>query len=607
MKRIPHLFVLLMIIFYGCQSGTEQPNAGAKAPKPIDSLFEEFYQFKLRINPIEATKAGEYTYNDKVANFIAEDYLETITQQYEEFRRALMQYDTTLLNDAQRISRKVMLWDCHMKLEGLNNPIATVSSPMFDLPNFELMPLTQITSLQLYFSQIAGGQSVHPFHTVQQYDDWLSRIDEYVVFLDTAIVNMKEGMAKDIVLPRVLAERVARQLGPFINTPVEEHVFYNPIHLMPESFPANDKKRLEKAYRAMITEQIIPAYTALQRFIKEEYISACRETDGLGALPNGPETYRYLVKLHTSTDMTPDEIFELGKQEVDRISAEMKKVKATLGFEGSLEEFFNYIRTSEDQMPYSEPEQVLEHFREIRERIQPRLSEVFNVKPKADFVVQRTEAFREEAAAAEYVPGTKDGSRPGTFYVPVPDADTYNNFTDEALFLHEAIPGHHYQLSLQQENEKLPRFMHAEGMGVFVEGWALYAESLGRELGLYQDPVQYFGMLSMEMHRAIRLVVDAGMHAKGWTREEAIQYSLDHEAEPEANIIAEIERYMACPGQALSYKIGQLTIRRLRNKAQEALGKEFDLREFHSQVLNSGSLPMELLEQKIDRWIASKE
>ncbi len=606
MKRIPFLLVLLMLVFYGCQQTAEQSKAGAKGPKPIDSLFEEFYQFKLRINPIEATKAGEYAYNNKVANFIAEDYLNNIIRQYKGFHSALMQYDTTLLTDAQQMSRKVMLWDCDMKLKGLNNPITTVSSPMFDLPNFELMPLTQISSLQLYFSQVAGGQSVHPFNTVKNYDDWLSRVNEYVVFLDTAIVNMKEGMAKDIVLPRVLAKRVASQLELFISTPVDKHVFYNPINLMPKSFNAEDKERLDREFRTMITNQIIPAYTELQRFVEEEYIPACRETDGLGALPNGPETYRYLVKLHTSTDMSPDEIFNLGKKEVDRISAEMEKVKASLGFEGSLNEFFDYIRTSKEQMPYAEPEQVLEHFRKIQERIQPKLGKVFSIKPKAGFVVQRTEAFREEAAAAEYVPGTKDGSRPGTFYVPIPNANTYNNFADEALFLHEAIPGHHYQLSLQQENEKLPRFMHAEGMGVFVEGWALYSESLGRELGLYQDPVQYFGMLSMEMHRAIRLVVDAGMHAKGWTREEAIQYSLDHEAEPEANIIAEIERYMACPGQALSYKVGELTIRRLRNKAQETLGDQFNIREFHSQVLNSGSLPMDLLEQKIDKWVASK-
>jgi len=256
-------------------------------------------------------------------------------------------------------------------------------------------------------------------------------------------------------------------------------------------------------------------------------------------------------------------------------------------------------------MPFTEPEQVIANFETIHERMAAQIGEVFDIEPKAGFEVRRTEAFREASASAEYVPGTKDGSRPGVFYVPIPDVRRYNKFADEALFLHEAIPGHHYQLSLQQESQELPEFLHPEGIGVFVEGWALYSESLGKELGLYEDPYQYFGMLSMEMHRAIRLVVDTGMHAKGWTREQAIQYSLGHEAESEAGITAEIERYMVMPGQALSYKIGQLKIRELRARAEEALGERFDVGEFHRQVLGSGSLPLVLLEAKIDRWIES--
>jgi uncharacterized protein (DUF885 family) len=256
-------------------------------------------------------------------------------------------------------------------------------------------------------------------------------------------------------------------------------------------------------------------------------------------------------------------------------------------------------------MPFTAPEQVLAHFEAIHARMQPHLGALFDVEPRAGFEVRRTEAFRERSASAEYVPGTKDGSRPGVFYVPIPDAQQHNKFSDESLFLHEAIPGHHYQLSLQQESAELPEFLHPEGIGVFVEGWALYCESLGAELGLYEDPYQLFGMLSAEMHRAIRLVVDTGMHARGWTREQAIQYSLEHEAESEAGIVAEIERYMAMPGQALSYKIGQLKIRELRARAERALGERFDVREFHRQVLGSGSLPLVLLEEKIDGWIAS--
>jgi uncharacterized protein (DUF885 family) len=337
--------------------------------------------------------------------------------------------------------------------------------------------------------------------------------------------------------------------------------------------------------------------------MKNEYLPVAGDHTGIGALPDGPEAYDYLVRFHTTTNMTAEEIHALGLQEVERISREMEAVKESVGFEGDLRAFLDHVRASPEQTPFTEPEQVIANFEAIHERMKSQIGEVFGVEPRAGFEVRRTEAFREASASAEYVPGTKDGARPGVFYVPIPDVEAYNKYADEALFLHEAIPGHHYQLSLQQENEELPEFLHPESMGVFVEGWALYSESLGRELGLYEDPYQYFGMLSMEMHRAIRLVVDTGMHAKGWTREQAIQYSLDNEAESEAAITSEVERYMVSPGQALSYKIGQLKIRELRDRAEEALGESFDVREFHSQVLGSGSLPLVLLEAKIDRWI----
>jgi len=296
----------------------------------------------------------------------------------------------------------------------------------------------------------------------------------------------------------------------------------------------------------------------------------------------------------------------LGKQEVARLRSEMEKAKAAIGFEGDMNAFFEHVRNNKEQMPFTDPEQVIANFNDIRKRVEAKLGEVFDLKPKADFVVRRTEAFREVSASAEYVPGTKDASRAGTFYVPIPDVRAYNKYSDESLFLHEAVPGHHYQLSLQQENTSLPEFLHPESMGVFVEGWALYAESLGKELGLYDDPYQHFGMLSMEMHRAIRLVVDSGLHGKGWTREQAIQYSLENEPESEASIIASVERYMATPGQAVSYKIGQLKIQQLRRRAEAALGDKFNIREFHNQVLNSGSLPLVLLEKKIEGWVETQ-
>lgn len=593
------IFIFLLLLAFGCQEKTAEVVS-------IDTIFEEYQQFKDRINPIEATKGGNYEYNDFIANYISDPYQEDLRTNYSHFLNLLSQLDTTALSEADLLSMKVMKWDCEVKLEGLNNPMVTMASPIYNLPSFELMPLFQIQSLHLYVAQLAAGGGVQPFETVEDYDNWLKRVGDYLIFLDTAIVKMKEGMAQNIVLPTALAQKMIPQLDEFITNPVEAHLFYKPILSMPESITEADKNQISAAYSKMIEDDLKPKYTELKEFMVNEYLPACRETSGIGALPNGSETYNYLIKLHTTTNLTADEIHELGKSEVARILIEMEEAKNKMGFKGDIKAFFESVRNSPAQMPFTDPQQVVDNFNSIKERIDGTLNQVFDLKPKADFVVRRTEAFREASASAEYVPGTKDASRPGIFYVPIPDVTTYNKYSDEALFLHEAIPGHHYQLSLQQENKDLPEFLHPESMGVFVEGWALYAESLGDELGLYKDPIQYFGMLSMEMHRAIRLVVDTGIHSKGWTREQAIQYSLDHEAESEDAVIAEIERYMATPGQALSYKIGQLKIRELRTRAETKLGDKFSVKEFHNQVLNSGSLPLVLLEEKIDNWINSQ-
>lgn len=596
-------FALTLVVFaQACTSGQSEKEA---LETQVDQLFSDFYDFRLRINPLEASKGGDYRFNDRIANFISDEYQAELIREYDSFLQQIAAIDEEKLDPARRMSLRVMRWDCSMKKEGLQNEIPTVASPIFDLPNFKWIPVTQISSLQLYVSQLASGQSVHPFGDLRDYDDWLMRVDDYLEWIDTAIENMRTGMEKGVVLPKVLAERVIAQLDPFIDTPVRDHLFYQPITMLSVEIPEGEVKRLDMAYREMIEEKLIPKYRELRSFMQDTYLPACRETTGLVDLPGGKETYDYLIRLHTSTDMTADEIFDLGQQEVARIRGEMEKVMAEIGFEGDLNAFLEHVRNKPELIPFDKPEEVIAHFNEIHERMKPRLEQLFSKTPQAGFEVRRTEAFREASASAEYVPGTKDASRPGVFYVPIPDVKNYNIVSDEALFLHEAIPGHHYQLSLQQENKALPEFLHPEGMGVFVEGWALYAESLGKELGLYTDPYQYFGMLSMEMHRAIRLVVDAGMHAKGWTREQAIQYSLENEAESEAAIISEIERYMATPGQALSYKVGQLKIRELRAKAEAALGEKFDVREFHAQVLGSGSLPLSLLEEKIGNWIAS--
>jgi uncharacterized protein (DUF885 family) len=586
----------------GQNSGVEQA-----AIKPIDSLFQEYTEFKKRINPLEATKAGYNQYNDQVANYVSIPYIKELKDSYTQFLNEIENYDSAQLTASQWMSLRVMKWDCNIKREGLSNGIATIASPMYDMPTFELFPLMQIQSLHLYFATLASGTGLQPFKTIQDYDTWLKRVDAYLPFLDTCIVRMNEGIAQNIVMPRVLINKMIPQLDGFVNTPVQQHLFYTPITLMPTDFPGAEKERLKKAYASMVNDKIIPKYKMLQDYLVQTYLPAGRETAGISALPNGRETFNYLIRYHTTTTMTAEEIHELGKKEVARIRGEMEKVKAELGFKGDLKAFFHQVRTSKQQMPYTKPEEVIASFNTIRKKVESTVTQVFEIKPKADFIVQRTEAFREASASAEFLPGSKDGSRAGVFYVPIPDAKTYNKYADEALFLHEAIPGHYYQLSLQQENNQLPEFLHPESMSVFVEGWALYAESLGKELGLYEDHYQYFGMLSMEIHRAIRLVLETGIHTMGWTREQAIQYSLENEAEPEDKIIVEVERYMATPGAALCYKIGQMKIRELRTRAETALGDQFNVKEFHSQVLNSGSLPLVLLEEKINGWIAKEK
>ena len=602
MKTLQY-FLLLTVIVLGTLSCSEKKSESTMSVIPIDSLFKEYYDFKKRINPIEATKAGERKYDDQVANYISTPYREDLIINYRRYLDALANYDSTQVTPSQWMSMGVMKWDCTIKLEGLTNPMVTIASPMYDMPNFELMPLLQIQSLHLYFSQLAGGRSLQPFQTVADYDTWLRRVDAFLPFLDTAVVKMQQGMARSLVLPKVLIKKMIPQLDGFVNAPVKDHLFYAPIALIPEDIAPADRQRLSKAYADMVDIKIRPKYKMLQDFLIGTYLPTGRETSGIVALPQGPETFQYLIKYFTTTNMTAAEIHEMGKNEVARIRGEMEGVKAQVGFKGDLKTFFDHVRTNKKLMPFTNPEQVIASFNTIRERVDLKVAELFDLKPKGGFEVRRTESFREGSASAEFLPGNKDGSRPGVFYVPIPDVKNYSTFADEALYLHEAVPGHYHQLTLQQENNELPEFLHPESISVFVEGWALYAESLGKELGLYEDPYQYFGMLSMEMHRAIRLVLETGIHAQGWTREQAIQYSLDNEAESEDKIVVEVERYMATPGAALCYKVGQLKIRELRTKAEKALGDKFSIREFHNQVLNSGSLPLVLLEKKIDGWI----
>lgn len=457
--------------------------------------------------------------------------------------------------------------------------------------------------MHITLGQFAGGTSAQPFKTEKDYANFLKRMDKYSVWIDSAMVYMKKGITKGVVLPKALTEKLIPQFAEMPTPKIEDNLFYSSIKLMPATFSDAVKKDLTAKYSTIINVKLIPKYKKMADFLISEYLPASRTTSGIGSLPFGKDVYAVYAKQWTTTEMTPNEIHNLGLKEVARLNAEMEKVKTQVGFKGTLKEFFDEVRNKPELKPFKTSEEVIANFEKIYAIIKPNVDKLFSLQPKTKFEIRRTEAFRENSASAEYMPGATDGSRPGIFYVPIPDIANYNIYRDEDLFLHEAIPGHHFQVSLQQESTILPNFRKFNWFGAYGEGWALYTESLGKELGMYQDPYQYFGMLGGDMHRAIRLVVDTGIHSKNWTREQAIQYSLDNEARSEASIISEIERYMARPGQALSYKIGQLKIMELRKKAETKMGTKFDIKKFHEKVLESGVMPLALLEKKIDSWI----
>jgi uncharacterized protein (DUF885 family) len=576
--------IVLSVFFGSCKS--EEKNGD------INNITKTYFEDKNALNPLDATQNGQSQFNDQLAFEMTDSHRKKQAEFYSKYESLLTTVDSTSLSEEEKNSYDIMAWEIAVGKEMLQQ-------------NANLMPMHQFWGTHLTMGQYASAESAQPFKTEKDYQNFLKRMDAYTVWLDSAMVYMKKGIKEKVVIPRVLAEKIVPQFQDLLTPKVEDHLFYSSCKKFPADFRPMQKNKFAKAYATLITKKLNPQFEKFIAFMKSEYIPACRTTSGIGSIKGGNDLYKVCVKQWTTTNKTPEEIHEIGLKEVARIKAEMEKVKAQVGFKGTIIEFFDHVRNKPELKPFKKPEEVIANFERIHNIIKPNVNKFFALQPKTAFRVKRTEAFREKTASAEYSQGAADGSRPGTFYVPIPDVANYNYYGDEDLFLHEAIPGHHFQISLQQENQQLPDFRKFNWFGAYGEGWALYTESLGKELGLYKDPYQYFGMLGNEMHRAIRLVVDTGLHSKDWTREQAIQYSLENEAESEASIIAEIERYMAIPGQALSYKIGQLKIMELRQTAEQKMGKNFDIKVFHQKVLESGVMPLALLEQKINRWITT--
>lgn len=561
-------------------------------PINLDSIASNYYEQYLKLYPLDATSQGDTRYNDQLPINIDKDFISGEIAFYNSVQKQLEQVDYKSLSDEDKVVYDVLDYTLKDKIE------AYAYHP-------EYIPFTQFGGLPLTFPLYGSGQGSQPFKTEKDYDDWLKRMEKFPEWMDAAIENFREGINNKVVLPKKLVVKMIPQMkSEEIVTPdFEKNIFYGPIKNFPKGFTADQKDKYITLYKNAISKKIIPAYMKMGNFLQTEYLPKARETDGYNSLPKGNDIYKYYVKSWTTTDKSPEEINKIGLQQVAMLRAEMEKVKQQVGFSGSLEEFINFVKTDPKAMPYKTSKEVLDGFNGILAKITPKLKTMFSVTPKTKFEIRQTEKFREASASAEYIQGTPDGKRPGIFYVPLPDPSKFNVTSGmESLFLHEAIPGHHYQVSLQQENTKLPKFMRFGWFGAYGEGWAHYCETLGPEFGLYTDPYQKMGYLSDQMLRAVRLVVDTGLHTGKMTREEAIKYYLNNISDSEENAISAIERYMAMPGQALGYKIGSLKILELRSKYQKELGNKFSLASFHDEILSQGCLPLDVLNRKMELW-----
>jgi uncharacterized protein (DUF885 family) len=558
----------------------------------LDTLVEEYFESQLELSPMNATAIGDSRYDDRLDETTTPGFREKVLGLQRAFLDRARRLDVERLSASARITYDIFVNEREHTLAGQRFPE-------------ELMPVNQMSGLPMDLAVYGSGSGPQPFATARDYDRFLSRLRQFPRWADGAIALMREGMSRGITVPRPAIAKVLPQLREILTPELEENIFWAPIESMPANIPESDRQRLTEAYRAALTREVLPAYQRLADFIERDYLPAARTSVGWSDLADGAAWYRWRVREATTMDVAPEEIHALGLAEVARIRKEMLTVKEQVGFEGDLDAFFKHLE-DDPKFYFTNEHDLLEAYRDVKHRIDAMLPKMFSDFPKADYEIRAVEPFRAASAAgASYQSPSADGKRPGIFYINTFNLRAQPRFGIETLSLHEAAPGHHFQIAIQQELSDLPRFRRFNNYVSYAEGWALYAESIGKELGLFTDPYQWYGRLSDEMLRAMRLVVDTGLHAKGWTREQAIRYMLDNSSLAESDVTAEVERYIVWPGQALGYKLGQLHISELRARAQREMGAKFDVRQFHSQVLRDGAVPMDVLSAKIDRWIKS--
>lgn len=576
---------LLSTVIVSCMSA-QQKNI------KLHQIFDQYYKESNVLSPLSATFNGIDGYNDQLPAY-DENQLKKIHDFYIKYTNLLKPFENEDLNKEDRISLAILENDLQIALKT-------------EKYHEEYMPINQMGGIPTYMALLGSGSSAQPFKTVKDYENWLKRCQAFSRWTDVSIQNMQKGIKAGVVLPKSLVMKIISQLQKLAKND-DQSSFYEPIKNFPKDFSKEEQDRLSKNFKDVLAKNIFSSLQKLADFFQNEYLPKARSSSGINVFPNGKEMYKDYIFSMVTIDKDPEEVYRLGLSEVSRITEEMEKIKKSIGFKGSLPELFEFMKTDKQFMPFKIDKEVLEAYQDVYDKIKPNLSKYFGITPKTPFEIRKTEEFRAASASPQYFPGNLQTHRPGIFYAPILDPTKINitNMDMESVFLHEAIPGHHYQISIQYENTSVPEFRQKYMNGAFVEGWALYTESLGKDLGVYTNPYHQLGALGTEMHRAIRLVVDSGLHTGKMTREDAIKYMMDNEPVSEQFATAEIERYMANPAQALSYKIGELKIRELHDKYKVQLGSKFSIKDFHDTILKGGAMPLTVFENYMDDWAKS--
>lgn len=584
----------LSLAIRGLPAQADAEHQPVKAGIRFHAWLEAQWEGALLRDPLLATSLGDPRYNDRFVDTTTAAWRATDRRRIEVQLESLKLFKPEELAPADQLSFAIMKSDLESDLEGLRFPEW-------------MMPLNQLGGLPSFLAQMGSGKSIQPFRSSKDYDDWIKRLGRAVASLDGIVANMREGVKAGVTQPRAVMQKVLPQLQALAVTAPEKSLFWEPFKSFPAAVPAAERKRLQAAMRKLLAGRVLPAYQRVLAYVRDDYIPQARATTAWADLPDGQAWYAHRVRESTTVALTADEIHAMGLKEVARIKGEMEGVRREVGFEGDLPAFFKHLQ-EDPRFYFTKAEDLLEGYRRLQKKINTLTPKLFDIHPKADYEVRAVEAFRAESApGASYEEPAADGSRPGVFYVNTFNLKAQPIFGMETLSLHEASPGHHFQISIAQEDQSLPKFRrYATNYTAYVEGWALYAESLGKELGLFTDPYQWYGRLSDEQLRAMRLVVDTGLHAKGWSREQAIRFMLDNSSMAESDVTAEVERYIVWPGQALGYKIGQFEITRLRREAEARLGSRFDIKGFHRVVLTAGQVPLPVLGDLVQAWVAAQ-